>query len=498
MKTIIYCRKSSESEDRQVQSLESQLTELKAIAAKRELDIDKIFTESMSAKAPGRPVFNEMLSYVQKHKDCVILTWKLDRLARNPIDQGQISWLLQKSVIKEIVTYEKSYHPDDNILAMSVESAMANQYVRDLAVNIKRGNRTRLEKGGLPGPAPVGYLDNKATKFKDIDPIKAPLVKQAFELYASGSYSLRDLSRLMHAKGLRTCTGRRFSKAMMHRLLSNPFYYGVIRRLGQYYPGNHQPIITKTLFDRAQDVLSGKTRARGQRLFFPLRGYMQCAHCNCLLTVSRKKGHVYYYCTNGKGNCNQHKSYLKEKSVNELVAKVLSEIKFDQEMVEITYLAAKEKTLRKGDTLQTHKQQLDKQLKIVQDKLSNLTDILSADPAMKEALRPKILSVEQEIKLIQEQMSALEHNEAVDPLVTLEQTKKAFLQACSASFDYLEADDNKKSVILKNLLWNLKVQDQKVQQYQLKQPFQLMAEAPKNMDLSLWWTGWDSNPRPSA
>ena len=70
--------------------------------------------------------------------------------------------------------------PEDNALISAVEFGMANQYIRDLSTNVKRGNKTKLEKGELPGAAPIGYLDNLATKKKEIDPIKAPLNQTGF------------------------------------------------------------------------------------------------------------------------------------------------------------------------------------------------------------------------------------------------------------------------------------------------------------------------------
>lgn len=488
MSYIIYCRKSSEASDRQVLSIESQEKELLGLAERQEAKISKTFRESMSAKQPGRPEFENMIKFIEAHHGSIIFVWKLDRLARNPVDEGKVKWLLQNKTIAKIITPERIYLPDDNALISAVEFGMANQYIRDLSTNVKRGNKTKLEKGELPGLAPFGYLNDKLYHTVIVDENNSHWIKFIFETYAIGTYSLKDLLKLLADKGLQKQSKYKISKAYLHHILTNPFYIGVIRRLGIDYQGKHQPLISEQLFDIVQDVLSGKHHSKKQKLFFPVRGFMSCT-CGCLLTASTKKGHIYYYCTNGKGNCLQHKKYLNKDLTDKLVAKVLNEIKFDTEMVEIAYQAAKEKTLTQGSSLEIQKTELAKNLKIEQDKLSNLADIISTDPSLKDSLKGKILSLEASIKSIQQQIFEVENKPEQDPLITLEQTKKAFLQACSASFDYLKADDKQKNELLKILLWNFKVENQEVQSFQLKQPYQLMAQAPKNMDLNQW-LGW--------
>src|ERR1035437_423749 len=173
MKFILYCRKSTDTEDKQVQSLESQEKELTDLAKRDNIEIVQILTEKKSAKAPGRPVFKEMIKTIQAGKADAILCWKIDRLARNPVDGGQIQWLLQNGNIKCIRTFEKSYFPEDNVLLMGIVQAMASQYIRDLSTNVKRGNRAKLDHGGWPHRAPFGYLNDRATRTILVDPKKS-------------------------------------------------------------------------------------------------------------------------------------------------------------------------------------------------------------------------------------------------------------------------------------------------------------------------------------
>jgi DNA invertase Pin-like site-specific DNA recombinase len=340
MKYLIYCRKSTDTEDKQVLSLDSQENELREIALKENFEIVKTLRESKSAKEPGRPIFNEMIKMLSSGKADAILCWKIDRLTRNPVDGGQIQWLLQTNKIKCIRTFEKSYFPNDNVLLMSIEQAMANQYIRDLSVNVKRGNREKLARGEWPNHAPFGYLNDKATKTIVVDKTKAKYVQRAYSLYLTGSYGFRDIARILYEEGLRTASGRKVLISHIQRILNNPFYSGIMVRDGKYYNGNHKLIISKSDFDKAQELLADRSRPRLKKLFFPLRGFMKCEVCGCALTASLKKGHHYYYCTNRKEKCDEHKTYMREVYLYDKFADILDNIAFSERKIEHMYLSA--------------------------------------------------------------------------------------------------------------------------------------------------------------
>ena len=139
MNYFLYARKSTDTEDKQVRSIDDQLAVLRSLAKEENLIVSEEFVEKQSAKTPGRPIFNEMLTKLNKGQAQGIIGWKLDRLARNPVDAAQISWMLQEGKIQHIQTYDRSYYPEDNVLIMSMEFGMANQYIRDLSTNTKRG-----------------------------------------------------------------------------------------------------------------------------------------------------------------------------------------------------------------------------------------------------------------------------------------------------------------------------------------------------------------------
>jgi len=342
MKYIIYCRKSSESEDRQALSIESQESEMLQIAEKLGLEIFIVLKESKSAKQPGRPIFSQMIKMIESKKADGILCWKLDRLARNPIDGGNISWLLQKGLLNNIKTFDRDYYPSDNVLMMAVEFGMSNQYIRDLSANVKRGNRTKLERGDWHNIAPIGYLNDRVNNKIIIDPIRSKYIIRAFELYSTGGYSFKDIATILKDEGFKTKRDKFYSKSKVQVMLQNPFYYGVMRSNGKLYNGNHHPLISKNLFDKVQEVGEKRKNPHPKKLFFPLRGFVICEDCGCLYTATLKKGHDYYYCTNGKNICNAHKSYMREISIYEKIVPILESLAVDPELVELAYEAEKQ------------------------------------------------------------------------------------------------------------------------------------------------------------
>ncbi|MBP6974909.1 MAG: recombinase family protein [Candidatus Pacebacteria bacterium] len=482
MKYILYARKSSEDKARQILSLESQINTMQKRADDLGLHVVKVLSESKSAKKPdNRPVFAEMVKMLEQGKADGIICWKLDRLSRNPVDSGKIQWLSQQGIIKDIQTAERRYLPDDNALVFNVESGMANQYIRDLSKNVKRGNKTKLERGGWPGVAPIGYLNDKLNKTIIIDEERAPYIGKAFELYATGGYSVMDISSKLYEMGLRTLNGRRVYKSKIHRILSNPFYCGLMKRDGRLYQGRHESILPEQLFEKVQDALYRRIHTKKQKLDFPLRGYLKCASCGCAFTASRKKGHDYYYCTNGRNRCEEHKSYMRSESIEAIVATLLDEIWIDEELIEMAYLARKEKGSKDESYLEASRETLLKKLESLAGQESKLLDVYLAEHITQEAYEAKMKRIQNEREMINSQLRKI-GSKTEGGLSTLEQIKEIFLTANKAKKEFLEATDNRKSILMKRLLWNLEIQSKEMASSSFKMPYELLKKSPKNGD----------------
>ena len=317
MRYILYARKSSESEDRQAQSIDDQVKALDALARQRGFTVVDRFVESRSAKAPGeRPVFTLLLEQIRQGRAEAILCWNLNRLSRNPVDSGTLSWLLQQGELKAIQTVEREYRPEDNVVLMAVESGVANQFILDLKKAVARGTQSKLDKGWFPHRAPEGYLNHPLERTIVADPERFALLRRAWELMLTGTYTVPQVLAELDAWGYRTRKGRKIggkaiSRSSLYELFDNPFYCGKFLREGTLHQGAHPPMVSQDEWERVQQILHRPNHIQPQKHEFAFTGLIRCGVCGCLVTAERHVKHykttgnmrtyVYYHCTGRKG-----------------------------------------------------------------------------------------------------------------------------------------------------------------------------------------------------
>jgi site-specific DNA recombinase len=482
MKAFIYTRKSSESEDRQAMSLDAQVYELTQIAERENIEVVHVYRESMSAKTFGRPLFNEMVQRISNGEVDTILCWKTDRLSRNPTDSAIIQTLLQQGLIQRIITFDRTYHSTDNVLIFGIEQLMANQYIRELSANVKRGIREKLRRGEWPTVAPYGYRNDRKTKNLVIVRGQAEKVVKAFELYATGRYSFSQVAKELG-----------FYKSQIERMLSRTLYYGMMESNGELYPGTYKPLITKDLYDKVQMIKQGVTvtHSRAQKLFFPYRGLMKCAECGCQLTATKKKGRYdYYYCTNGKGFCSQFKNYLTAKQVEAMILDALLKVRFDEELIDIMYQAALQRVENGSYNSQKVIDELTSRIHQTKQQEQRLLQsytrgLIDEDLFTEQAQEIAATKKELESKLKNYTQNAQTH------LRTLELTKQIFLGSNRAISEFESSNPEKKRKLASNLLWNFEVKDKSVANYSFRTPYHVLANAPKNGDSDEMLAAWD-------
>lgn len=288
---VIYARKSTDREDLQILSIDGQLRELRAFAERNGFSITTELTESCSAREPGRPVFSKLLSDASAGKIQRILAWKLDRLARNPVDGGALIHVLGKGRLEEIVTPEGTYSgTGDSKFMLAVLFGAATKMTDDLAAGVRRGNRDLCSTGRIPGRAPLGYLKVRDRPgFRGAgkvvpDPERFPLVRQLWLDLISGTVTASDAWRRAMKAGLttRTTAGRAGSPvklAHVFTILKNPFYTGIVRHGAEIYVGEHEPMISSSQFEQAQRLLHRVNAPRPSKHDFLFRGLLTCGEC---------------------------------------------------------------------------------------------------------------------------------------------------------------------------------------------------------------------------
>lgn len=319
-KFFLYARKSTDVDDKQALSIEAQLTELRTFAKKENLFITETIVEKKTAKVPGRPFFNSMLSRIEQGEADGIISWHPDRLARNSVDGGRIIYMLDTGTLVALKFPQFWYeNTAQGKFMLNMAFGQSKYYVDSLSENVKRGLRQKCRDGIYPSLAPIGYINNVRSKNVMIDKRRSIIVREAFELYAKGNSGLGDISNFLASKGVfsrggshlngKVCEGNRALKSdRITSILSNPFYYGHFRYSKDVFEGKHQPIITKSLFDQVQVILKRKGRPQNKAKADPeaLCGLVGCATCGMGITaeckIKRQKNgnehyYTYYHCT---------------------------------------------------------------------------------------------------------------------------------------------------------------------------------------------------------
>ena len=420
MKYFLYARKSTDVEDKQVLSIEAQLDELRAIVKRDDLEVVEEFIEKKSAKKPGRLIFNEMMKRIEKGEAQGIICWKIDRLSRNPVDSGRISWLLQQNIIQKIITHDKIYLPQDNVLVMSVEFGMANQYIRDLSQNTRRGLIAKARRGEFPTIAPVGYLNDVRNKTIVVDRRKSKIIKEAFELYIEGDKRLEDIADFLYERSIRTTHGNRFHRDRVKYVLTNPFYYGNFYYAKEMYEGRHTPIISKKLFDKVQDVILERGRpAKPQNEPMAFCGLLHCTTCGMMITaenkVKRQKNgnvhrYIYYRCTKKSKTIACNEGCVREGELVEQVNEILNNYSMPSPWVKEFGLLMKEDEKKAEQESRIIIEDLRNKVSAISEKIQRLLDVYLAQDIDRETYLKERSKLFSDKKSFEEKICNLERD----------------------------------------------------------------------------------------
>lgn len=292
-----YVRVSTQKQGEGV-SLEAQRDAIETYAKKNDILISRWFEEKVTAAKKGRPIFNAVIKSLLRREAQGLVVHKIDRSARNFADWAKIGDLSDAGIDVHFATESLDFRTRGGRLSADIQAVIAADYIRNLREECTKGINGRLKQGLCPWGAPVGYLNDGKGKPKTPDPVKAPLVRELFALYVTGTYSLKSLRLEMARRGLVTPAGRPLALSGIAAILSNPFYCGIlkVRGGGESFAGVHEPIIGPALFEAVRSIKDGKAGKKISRHDHLYAGLFRCAHCKTAMIPERQKGHVYYRC----------------------------------------------------------------------------------------------------------------------------------------------------------------------------------------------------------
>jgi DNA invertase Pin-like site-specific DNA recombinase len=309
-KAVLYARVSSVEQEREGFSIPAQQRLLHEYAENHDLNIVEEFIDVETAKQAGRASFGRMLAFLEETPSVrIILVEKTDRLYRNFRDYVTLDDLhLEIHLVKEGEVLSGASRSHQKFIH-GIKVLMAKNYIDNLSEETKKGMAEKAESGVFPHRAPVGYRNDKETRTIVVDPERAPYVRELFQLYSTGRYSLDDLYQRCLNDGFRMPgSASAIPRSKIEYLLKNPFYIGQFRWKKRLYKGAHELIVSRELFDKVQEVFASHGRDRGlYRVHeFAFGSLMRCGECGCTITAERHKGrYVYYRCTNYRRTCKQ-------------------------------------------------------------------------------------------------------------------------------------------------------------------------------------------------
>lgn len=483
MKAIILARVSTEEQREANNSLPAQIDRIKAYCVRNKFEVVETFSFDESAYGTKRDEFDKILEYLQSSKEKLAICFdKVDRLSRNVFDK-RVGILYDKAVADEI---ELHFVSDGQVVGPNMSAVekfhfgislgLAKYYSDAISDNVIRTFEKKRREGAWLGVAPLGYLNvGIKDEKRDIvpDPEREHLVRNMFEMYSTGLYSLDALVKKITDTGLRTRKGYKPYRSHIEKILHDPFYYGVAhsKKHNILYPHKYEPIISKELFDKCQEVGKDRGRKRSKEISreFIFKGLLSCKKCGCTITPELKKGKfVYYSCTNAKGICKRE--YVPEKELLNQVQNIFDIFKaIPQEVQDKLVNELRDLNHNEADF---HKRQLDRvktEYDRVQNRLNGLLDLFLDQSITKDEYDKKMQELKDRqygLGLELEKLTQADHEYHIHVSTVL-----SLALRMGEIFNSSEPDE--KRAILNFVLQNPTLEDRKLS-CTLKKPFDLV------------------------
>jgi site-specific DNA recombinase len=496
MKAVILARVSTKDQEDFGHSLPAQTQKLREYAEKKGFEVIKEFSFSESAGTKIRKKFEDVLDYLKSQKEMpVLLCQNVDRVTRNfrdavDLDDMRINQRLEIHFVQDgFVLSSKA--GGGEMFMWEAKVFLAKQYINRLTDDAVRSMNHKLEHGEWVSKAPLGYLSAKDDAGRStviVDQERAFLVKRLFQDYSTGTCSLNELRRKSKDWGLRTLKGNALTPQTLHRLIQNPFYYGVMVLKGKEYPHNYPLLISKELFDTCQRIRIGNRRnqaVKETKNSFIFRGLIKCAVSGRKVTSDLKKNrYVYLICHDPKNP--KKKLFVPETKIMEQIEQVFQSLQIPANVLaeiidDLRQTHESEKKFHNDSIKRLHRESED-----LSKKLDKLTDLLLDESITKDVYHKKHQDMTQrQYEINRELESHHEGNDqfkiALSMLVTL----------ASKSWDIFKSSTiDEKRQLIGYVFSNLEMEGANLR-YTLKTPFNLFVDLADHQN---WRPLRDSNP----
>lgn len=378
---------------------------------------------------------------------------------------ARAGYTTEKEIVDELIVCFEKENKDSNsaqLLQWDIGVLFASSYVRQLSDNVKRSKEQSLRDGEWICKAPFGYLNvtrPDGSKTVEVDPDGSHYVIRIFEMYSTGIHSFKTIADEMNKLGLKNVNGNKILPSKIEIILKNPFYFGIMRVKGEFYPDKYPPLISERLFDKAQDVMTGHNKSPVQYAGKPilLRGLITCERCGCAVTGDiKKKKYIYYSCNNSKGICK--KKWIREEKLLDTLLGYLDKIQLPDALIDDIVDYLKQSFENEQHFFRSSQEALRKEMDQIRDRFSKLLDMHIDGKIDPEGYQMKL----EEYKKRQRSITA-EMREHVDADENCHITAKTVLDLAKRSKEIFMSSILKEKQHLLNLVFsNLSLEGEKL------------------------------------
>ncbi len=497
MKAVILARVSSKRQEEEGLSLDNQLETLRTYAKEKGMEVTQEFVFQESAGHKIRKRFDELIAHVKSQPDIgAILAYRVDRTTRNFRDAVLLDNLRVEEgkelhfVYNRLVLTASSYGRD--IQDWDLQVFLAKQYLNRLQEDGATTWLHKIRNGEWATKAPCGYMNverEDGSAWIELDPERAPLVKKAFEMYATGRYSMKALAKELASPkiGLTTNTPSQrpmYTSYLEAQILKNPFYYGEMDYKGKFYPHKYEKLIPKWLWLKCQEVREsyGKTPMKYNTKVFAFKRLLTCAKCDWHLSTYTTKGINYVRCHNCKA------VHVKEDTLLDQAADIFADLTIPPDVVDD--LRTKLLAFYKNEQVfyEDNVERINGELKKIRKRMATMYDDRLDGRITSDEYDKRVAVCKQQEATFLEELKG--HSEA----------DEAFVISCSYILElakrakelFVRSQPEQKNRLLRFVLANCSVEGEKLMP-KLKNVFEGIAQCNKTKD---WLPGLDSNQQP--